>query len=61
MSIEKVMEILSTFEIQTVRDIERDHGIGIDPYDSVGRQILIRNIRKRIINEIDINDDKEAA
>jgi hypothetical protein len=61
MSIEKVMEILSTYETQASRDIKRDHKIGVDPYESVGRRILIRNIRKRIIKELDIDDDKEAA
>ncbi len=61
MSIHKVMEILNQFEIQAAGDIELDHTINADPYESVGRHILIRKIRKRIIKEADINDDKEAA
>jgi hypothetical protein len=61
MSIVKIMEILDQFEIQAARDIEQDHAIDADPYESVGRHILIGKIRKRIIKEADINDDKEAA
>ena len=61
MNVEKVMEILNDFQAQAARDIERDHAIDADSYESVGRHILIRKIRKRIIKETDINDDKEAA
>ena len=52
MSIEKVMEILNEFEVQAARDIEVDHKIDADPYESVGRHILIRKIKKRIIREV---------
>lgn len=61
MSIEKVMEILSTFETQAVSDIERDHRIKADPYESIGRHVLIRRIRRRINQELSTSDDKEAA
>jgi hypothetical protein len=61
MIVEKVMEILSTFETQAVNDIERDHQIKADPYESVGRHILIRRIKRRINQELSTSDDKEAA
>lgn len=62
MSVEKVMEILSTFETQAARDIKRDHEIKADPYESVGRHILIGKIRKRINQDLSIgDDDKEVA
>lgn len=61
MNVEKVMEILSTFETQAVKDIERDHKIKADPYDSIGRHVLIRKIQRRIKQEMSINDNKEAA
>ncbi len=62
MSVEKVMEILSTFETQAVRDIKRDHEIKADPYESVGRHILIRKIKRKINQDLSVSDDdKEAA
>ena len=61
MIIGPVMEILSTFETQAVSDIERDHQIKADPYESVGRHILIRRIKRRINQELSTSDDKEAA
>lgn len=61
MNIEKVMEILSIFESQAVKDIKMDKAIDADNYESVGRFKLIGKIRKRIIREADINDDREAA
>lgn len=48
MSVEKVMEILNEFEVQAARDIVLDREIKVDPYESVGRHILIRKIKKRI-------------
>ncbi len=51
MNAEKVMEILNDFQAQAARDIETDHKIDADAYESVGRHILIRKIRKRIIKE----------
>ena len=57
----KVMEIFNQFEVQAKRDIELDQAINADNYESVGKFKLIRNIRKRIIKEVDIDDDKEAA
>ena len=61
MIVEKVMEILSTFETQAIDDIERDHEIKADPYESVGRHVLIRRIKRRINQEMSTSDDKEAA
>ena len=61
MPIEKVMEILSAFESQAVREIKLDKAIDADNYESVGKFKLIGKIRKRISTEIDFNDDKEAA
>ena len=62
MIVEKVMEILSTFETQAISDIERDHEIKADPYESVGRHVLIMRIKRRINQELPVNDDdKEAA
>jgi hypothetical protein len=62
MIVEKVMEILSTFETQAINDIERDHEIKADPYESVGRHVLIRNIKRKIRQQLPIlDDDKEAA
>jgi len=61
MNIEKVMEILDQFEVQAIKDIQVDHAIDADPYESVGKFKLIKNIRKRIIKEASINNGKEAA
>ena len=61
MIIGPVMEILSTFETQSINDIERDHQIKADPYESVGRHVLIRRIKRRINQELSTSDDKEAA
>jgi hypothetical protein len=52
MIIGPVMEILSTFETQAINDIERDHQIKADPYESVGRHVLIRRIKRRINQEL---------
>ena len=54
------MEILNHFETQAAADIQRDHEIDADPYESVGRHILIRNIKRMIKGNIHY-DDKEAA
>jgi len=61
MNVEKVMEILDQFEVRAIKDIKVDHAIDADPYESVGKFKLIGKIRKRIIKEASINDDKEAA
>jgi hypothetical protein len=51
MNVEKVMEILSEFESQAVREIKLDKAINADNYESVGKFKLIGKIRKRIIKE----------
>lgn len=61
MNVEKVMEILDQFEVQAIKDIKLDKAINADNFESVGKFKLIGKIRKRIIKEIDINNDKEAA
>ena len=55
MSVEKVMEILNEFEVQATRDIVLDRKIKVDPYESVGRHILIRKIKKRINHLMETN------
>jgi len=46
--INQILEVLSTFENKAIRDIELDHAVDADNYESVGRLIQIRNIRKAI-------------
>jgi hypothetical protein len=60
MPIQKVMEILDHFETQALRDIQRDHRINADPYESVGKHILIVKIKKKIQTGFDPHE-KEAA
>ena len=55
MPIEKVMEALNGYEAKAAADIRLDHEIGADPYESVGRHILIRKIKKLIVSELKVN------
>jgi len=54
------MEILDHYEASAEEDIQRDRAINADPYESVGRHVLIRKIKRKIQKELD-TDDKEAA
>jgi len=58
MSIEKIMEILNEFEVQAAGDIVLDRKIKVDPYESVGRHILIRKIKKRINHLMETNNQE---
>ena len=58
MAIEKVMEALNGYEARAAADIRLDHELGADPYESVGRHILIRKIKKLIVRELKLNVSK---
>lgn len=55
MAIEKVMDVLNGYEAKAAADIRLDHEIGADPYESVGRHILIRKVKKIIVRELKLN------
>ena len=55
---EKVMAILTEFEVKAAQDIETDRIIDADPYESIGKHKLIKAIRKRITRVFEINNQE---